>query len=144
MGYPYGEDFEYSEWQLAPNALAAYLTSFSLGLLMLALYFPWTRQWLSRFLPAPGEGPSLEQRVNGHFELHFNALTRDGQKALCRVTGDADPGYGSTAKQISEVALGLLESEGVGGFQTPASSLGLSLIEPLIEHAGLTFEAWQA
>ncbi|MCA9775381.1 MAG: saccharopine dehydrogenase NADP-binding domain-containing protein [Candidatus Eremiobacteraeota bacterium] len=144
MGYPYGEDFEYSEWQLAPNALAAYLTSFSLGLLMLALYFPWTRRFLSRYLPAPGEGPTREQREKGRFELHFNGLTRNGAKALCRVTGDADPGYGSTAKQISEVALGLLGSEGAAGFSTPASSLGLKLVEPLIEHAGLTFEAWKA
>ncbi len=142
MSYPYGEDFEYSEWQLAPNALAAYLTSLSLGLLMLALYLPWTRRLLSRYLPAPGEGPSREQQLNGRFELHFNGLTRNGRKALCRVTGDADPGYGSTAKQISEVALKLVETEGSGGFQTPASSLGLDLIEPLVEHAGLTFEAW--
>jgi saccharopine dehydrogenase (NAD+, L-glutamate forming) len=122
LDYPYGEDFRYSEWQVASNPVAAYLAEFSIGAMMLAMYFPWTRSFLTRFL-----------------------LPKSGQKVTGQVTGDADPGYGSTAKQISEVALGLVRSRNAdkkpGGFWTPGSCLGLQLVEPLTEHAGLTFAA---
>ena len=146
LDYPYGQDFTYSEWQSAPNALVAHLGRFAIGAMMLALYFDWTRALMMRFvLPQPGEGPDRETRENGYFNLLFNGETRDGRRVSCRVSGDADPGYGSTAKQISEVAIGLARSlplkEKPGGFWTPGSSLGLKLREPLQEYAGLTFES---
>ena len=145
LDYPYGEDFTYSEWQVANSALMAYLGRFGVGAAMLALYFPWTRALLQRFvLPEPGEGPDRKTREQGYFALLFCGVTRAGKTVTCRVTGDADPGYGSTAKQISEVAIGLATSlpliEKSGGFWTPASSLGLKLKEPLTKYAGLKFE----
>ena len=86
-----------------------------------------------------------EMQKNGYFKLAFHGTTEQGQKVTGQVTGDADPGYGSTAKQISEVALGLVRSRNAdkkpGGFWTPGSCLGLQLVEPLTEHAGLTFAA---
>jgi len=146
MNYPYGEDFEYTEWQVTENGWKAHLANIATNVAMLALYFPWTRALLTSFLPKPGEGPSPEAQQSGFFELHFHGRTRNKRVVGARVTGDSDPGYGSTAKQISEVALELArtfpEERNWGGFRTPASSLGLSLIKPLTEHAGLTFEAW--
>jgi short subunit dehydrogenase-like uncharacterized protein len=59
------------------------------------------------------------------------------------VTGDRDPGYGSTAKMLAETALGLLEldhDDVGGGFWTPATAFGDTLIERLVDHAGLTFD----
>ncbi len=146
LDYPYGDDFIYSEWQVANNAFMAYLGRFGVGAAMLALYFPWTRALLQRFvLPEPGEGPDRKTREQGYFALLFCGETRAGRMVTCRVTGDADPGYGSTAKQISEVAIGLSRSlplsEKAGGFWTPASSLGLKLRGPLTQHAGLKFES---
>ncbi len=62
------------------------------------------------------------------------------------MTGDRDPGYGSTAKMLAESATTLLatnrgEKLGTpGGFWTPATAMGDRLIEALEAHAGLTFE----
>jgi short subunit dehydrogenase-like uncharacterized protein len=146
LDYPLGRDFIYTEWQVAPSPVKAYIREFSIAVMLLAMYFPWTRSVLTRFvLPQPGDGPTLQMQESGYFKLEFHGLTQEGHNVTCRVTGDADPGYGSTAKQISEVALGLIRTRGsdakAGGFWTPGSCLGLQLVEPLVEHAGLTFDA---
>jgi short subunit dehydrogenase-like uncharacterized protein len=59
-----------------------------------------------------------------------------------RVTGDRDPGYGSTSKMLSESALCLAQDplETEGGFWTPASAMAEPLMERLVANAGLTFE----
>ena len=52
-----------------------------------------------------------------------------------------DPGYGSTAKMISEAVICLSETardKVGGGFWTPASAMGQRLIARLVENAGLT------
>jgi short subunit dehydrogenase-like uncharacterized protein len=60
------------------------------------------------------------------------------------VTGDRDPGYGSTCKLISETALCLAQQIGpdqtLGGVWTPGAAMGMTLIERLQARAGLTFE----
>ncbi len=146
MDYPYGQDFTYSEWLSAANPVVAHLSRLAMLAMFLGLAFRPTRYLLTRFvLPKPGEGPNRAARESGHFKLLFHGTARDGQKVVAKVTGDADPGYGSTAKQISEVAIGLARlspDTRSGGFWTPAACLGESLFEPLQEHAGLTFEAW--
>ena len=57
------------------------------------------------------------------------------------VSGDRDPGYGSTSKIIAETAICLLrEGEHVpGGIWTPGAALGRKLIEALTSYAGLNF-----
>ncbi len=59
-----------------------------------------------------------------------------------RVVGDRDPGYGSTSKMLSESALCLaLDNLDIGGgFWTPASAMGQTLMDRLTANAGLTFE----
>ena len=49
---------------------------------------------------APGEGPSPEQQRKGGFDLRFHGRCANGQVIRARVTGDRDPGYGSTAKML--------------------------------------------
>ena len=59
------------------------------------------------------------------------------------MTGDRDPGYGSTAKMLAEAALafGDVSRDDVGGgFWTPATAFGGLLIDRLVAHAGLTFD----
>ena len=58
-----------------------------------------------------------------------------------QVTGDRDPGYGSTSKMLAEAAVCLARDdlECGGGFWTPASAMGRILIERLEESAGLSF-----
>jgi short subunit dehydrogenase-like uncharacterized protein len=59
------------------------------------------------------------------------------------VTGDADPGYGSTAKMLGESAVAFLDLDPAqvgGGFWTPASAFGDALVERLETHAGVRFD----
>ncbi len=60
------------------------------------------------------------------------------------MTGDQDPGYGSTAKMLGQaaacLALDISKDDVQGGFWTPASVFGTQLITRLEKHAGLTFE----
>jgi len=63
-----------------------------------------------------------------------------------KVTGDMDPGYGSTSKMLGEsaVCLALDKPRGSGGFWTPSSALGERLLKRLTDKAGLTFEVIDA
>jgi short subunit dehydrogenase-like uncharacterized protein len=88
----------------------------------------------------PHSSPS--HRDSGNFDLLFIGTAFDGRIFKARVTSDRDPGYGSTAKMISEAAICLSETgrDTVGGgFWTPASAMGQRLIARLVENAGLTF-----
>ena len=90
--------------------------------------------------PKPGEGPSEEERENGSYELVIKGRTAAGEVLSVRVTGDKDPGYGSTSKMIAQTALTLAADDQLpGGFHTTAM-LGEALMERLTAHAGLTFE----
>jgi short subunit dehydrogenase-like uncharacterized protein len=93
--------------------------------------------------PKPGEGPSLEEREAGSYELLFLGSTPAGTTFKAVVTGDRDPGYGSTSKMVAETALCLLnEANGTaGGVWTPGALLGERLTERLVAHAGLTVTA---
>jgi short subunit dehydrogenase-like uncharacterized protein len=107
-----------------------------------AMAFPLTRPLVEKRLPSPGEGPSEEARKKGYFKTRFVALG-NGQALRGLVSDQRDPGYGSTAAMLSESALCLAlqgaETSAEGGVLTPASAMGMPLIERL-RKAGLTFE----
>ena len=92
-------------------------------------------------VPQPGEGPSKESREQGNYDVLFFADLKEGSIGA-RVTGDMDPGYGSTSKMIAESALCLVQdcSNLAGGIYTPAPSMGEKLIDRLIKKAGITFD----
>jgi short subunit dehydrogenase-like uncharacterized protein len=122
-------------------------TATSVGILgfMLAAALRPTRALLEKFvLPKPGEGPSPEAQRAGFFDLRFLGMTADGQRLHARVTGDRDPGYGSTGKMLGQAAACLVGDVGKvlkpGGFWTPAAIFGDRLIERLTARSGLTFE----
>jgi short subunit dehydrogenase-like uncharacterized protein len=93
----------------------------------------------------PGEGPTREQRETGFYDLLFVGQAADGKTLRVSVTGDMDPGYGSTSKMITESAVCLLKNPRAasGGIWTPAAALGTLLIDRLQRNAGLTFEVQQ-
>jgi short subunit dehydrogenase-like uncharacterized protein len=132
LGHPYGRDFLYDEMIVAGKgergeavAKAIAASAATLG---------------GQREPKPGEGPSREAREAGMYDLLFLGIAADGRQIRVGVTGDRDPGYGSTSKMISEAAVCLLREPATpGGVWTPGSALGLKLIEPLVARAGLTF-----
>jgi short subunit dehydrogenase-like uncharacterized protein len=91
--------------------------------------------------PKPGEGPSRQERETGYYDVMFLGQNAQGDMLKVGVTGDRDPGYGSTSKIIVEAAICLL-NEAVatnGGIWTPAAAMGTRLIKRLVDNAGLTF-----
>ncbi|MEL6815356.1 MAG: saccharopine dehydrogenase NADP-binding domain-containing protein [Cyanobacteria bacterium J06598_3] len=149
MGYPYGKSFQYEEAMLTgPSAtgwLAAQGLSLALSGLAVATAFSPTR-WLLKntIIPKQGQGPSQTSQTQGFYDLRFWGVTSKGETLEVKVVGDQDPGYGSTAKMLGQAGLCLAEdfaeADQPGGFWTPASIFGDSLIERLGKHAGLTFE----
>ena len=97
---------------------------------------------VSRLVPKPGDGPSRRERENGFFKLLFFGRFPDGKSIRTTVTGDRDPGYGSTSKMLGESAVCLARDSLMvgGGFWTPSSAMGEALFERLVSKAGLTFE----
>jgi short subunit dehydrogenase-like uncharacterized protein len=82
-------------------------------------------------------------RDAGFFVVKLVGLA-DGKSAprlLATVRGQSDPGYGETAKMLGESAVCLAKDDldAVGGVLTPASSMGVKLVERL-RRAGMGFD----
>jgi len=147
LDYAWGNEFRYSEATGTGGGIGGWLKSAvmtaGLATFMGACSFDFTRRTIvKKMIPAPGQGPSRQQRENGYFDLRLIGKTKNGELLRARVTGDRDPGYGSTSKMLSESALCLAlgEHETGGGFWTPASAMGQPLMDRLTANAGLTFE----
>ena len=91
--------------------------------------------------PKPGEGPSQHERETGMYNVLFVGIAADGRQIRVTVTGDRDPGYGSTSKMIAATAVCLARDvpDVAGGVWTPGAALGQKLIDRLVGQAGLTF-----
>lgn len=132
MGHSYGEDFVYDEMMLtgpgeAGKAAAEMVAkSNTMG---------------GDDGPKPGEGPSKAEREAGLYDFALLGITKNGDRIRATVTGDKDPGYGSTSKIISEAAICLVKdcTDLGGGIYTPAAAMGLTLVGRLQSHAGLAF-----
>jgi len=143
----YGADFRYDEAVLRGDGFkgraAATSMGAGLGAFMAAAAVPPTRWVLERFLPGPGEGPSPEEQRNGFFDIRILGRT-EGHTLQVKVTGDRDPGYGSTGKMLGQagacLALDTPKANTPGGFWTPATIFGDRLIDRLTRYSGLRFE----
>ena len=143
----YGEDFCYDEGSITgkgPGGLIGATTSGLVtgGMSGMAAFSP-TRALMQKFLPKPGEGPSEETMEKGYFEVELLGIHPNDRSKDLRVwvEGDKDPGYRSTSKMIAESAMALAQDNlnVGGGFWTPASAMGDSLIKRLPD-AGVTFK----
>ncbi|MCH7389961.1 saccharopine dehydrogenase family protein [Acinetobacter dispersus] len=152
-GNAYGNNFRYNEAILTGEGFKGRLKALAvvsgLGAFMLAAVSKPISQVMERYLlPKPGEGPTPEQQLAGRFDLRFVGKTDAGQSLKVKVTGDRDPGYGSTGKMLGQAALSLAidhakdgkKSTAQGGFWTPATMFDDRFIQRLTKHAGLTFE----
>ena len=147
LGYPWGNHFRYDEAILTgdgPSGFAkAVMIAGGTGLMNKVAGIGSVRKLLAMVVPTPGEGPSAADMENGFFEIELRASNpEDPKKDLTAVvTGDRDPGYGSTCKMIAEsaVCLALDDLDSEGGFLTPASAMGDLLISRLAEKGGMGF-----
>ncbi len=145
--HPWGSGFQYDEAMMMgagpAGAAKAAATTAAMGASMGAAAVGPVRKLLNQYVvPKPGSGPSPDAQEKGFFDLRFYG-TAGGNEIVTKVTGDRDPGYGSTAKMLAESATTLLATERTdtpGGFWTPSTAMGQPLIDALVAHAGLTFE----
>ena len=143
-GNAYGADFRYDEAVLTRGRLAALGMAGSLAGFGIAAAMPPTRWLLDKLVPKPGTGPSAAEREAGFFDLRFAGATASGKRLFAKVTGDRDPGYGSTGKMLGEAGVclsrDLADTDRPGGFWTPATMFGDRLIDRLAANAGVSFE----
>lgn len=145
QNWDYNKDFQYDEAMLSGEGIGGWFKAQSLqvGLNSLGIAAAIAPALLEKIIPAPGEGPTLEEQEKGFYDLRFWGKTASGKTIMTKVTGDRDPGYGSTAKILSQagicLAKDLSEFEKQGGFWTPASLFGATLITRLTQYSGLTF-----
>ena len=134
MGFPYGRDFVYDEMMLtgpgeqgeanAKRVMAA------------------QAEQDGRFRRTEaGRGPVQGGARERLYDLLFVALAPDGRQVRVAVSGDRDPGYGSTSKMISECAICLLRDtpDVPGRHLDPGAAMGDQLIKRLVDNAGMTF-----
>jgi short subunit dehydrogenase-like uncharacterized protein len=148
LGMAYGDDFLYREQMITGKGFKGRLSAIGLtaglGLFAVTVIINPLRAFMQRFvLPKPGEGPSPEAQLAGHFDVSLLGKNEDGQSLEVRVTGDRDPGYGCTAKMLAQASLCLAfdvtQEQCEGGFWTPATAMGGQLTDRLTQHAGMTF-----
>jgi short subunit dehydrogenase-like uncharacterized protein len=144
LDFAYGRGFRYDEavdvGGGARGFARALAMSAAIGAGLALGAFPAGRRVASRFVPAPGEGPTKEQRERGSFLVEIRATARSGESVVGVVAGKKDPGYGGTAIMLAESALCLAADAlpARGGVLTTASCMGVTLIERL-RSAGMTF-----
>jgi short subunit dehydrogenase-like uncharacterized protein len=134
----YGPDFQYGHFARVRHLRTAMAGVAGVAALVGLAQVPATREMLLR-VRKQGEGPSAEQRAKSWFELTFV-----GEAARARVVttvSGGDPGYGETAKMVSEAALCLARDRDLpmkSGILTPAVAMGDRLRERL-QKAGIRF-----
>ena len=141
----YGKDFRYEEAMIAGKGISGFwkaiLAVFPLAMIGLNPN-SFLKKIVDSFMPKPGEGPGIEKRKNGFYNLRFYITLNDNRTAFAKVIGDSDPGYGSTSKMLAESALclafdNLSDNYGV---ITPSYGMGDKLLNRLNDNAGLSFE----
>ena len=151
LNYPYGKNFKYNEAMMTGDGLkgraVGTMILMGTGLMMTAKPDTFLRNMLNRFLPKPGEGPSPKEQEEGFYKLILIGKQAGEIVIKGSVTGDRDPGYGSTSKMLAECAVCLAmdkkKTPEVAGFLTPSVAFGDVLLERLEKNAGLKFKIYE-
>jgi short subunit dehydrogenase-like uncharacterized protein len=147
QGFAYGRRFRYREVMAFGEGIAGRLRALAVaggtGGVTVGLALPPTRFLLDRVLPDPGEGPSEKTVRTGFFEIEVHTRTPAGERWVCHVKAQCDPGYGATAVMLGEAALCLaLDGEKLpdrAGVLTPSTGIGSALADRL-RAAGQTYD----
>jgi short subunit dehydrogenase-like uncharacterized protein len=138
----YGPDFTYSHYLVTGRLWRTVALGAGVIVVGLLAQLESTRRLVGR-LKRPGTGPDAERRARSSFRARFVAdHGKDGAERLITEVRGGDPGYGETAKMLSEAALRLAFDDDLpergGGQWTPALALGRGYIDRLVR-AGIEF-----
>ena len=138
----YGPNFTYSHFLDSKNLLGAVSMLAGIRVISGLAHIGPARRWLGSRFP-PGTGPTPEKRDESWFKVRFFG-EGGGESVVTEVAG-GDPGYGETAKMISEAALCLAFDDlpVTAGQQTTASAMGPALRSRL-QARGITFNVLPA
>lgn len=140
----FSEDFEYRESiSIAKGKiLNVFFSNISnLGNLLLSKKI--FQSMATKFLPAPGEGPSEEQIETGKFQLRIIARSCDYHIFQFKMSSQGDPGNKSTIKFIGSSMKCLLDKK-YGhrrGFLTPSTAFEENLL-PYLNDEGITIQEY--
>ena len=143
--YSYGKNFTYNESVMTGDGFKGRIKAI-ISVLPLIFLSAKPGSLLKRifnyFTPKPGQGPNENERENGYYSMRFYIRYNDKSRALVRVTGDRDPGYGSTSKMLAESAICLSKDslKDTYGIITPSIAMGDQILDRLQAKAGLTFK----
>jgi len=151
QGFVYGRGFRYRETMATGAGVTGLAKATAvvggLGAMTGALAVPPVRSALGRFIPSAGEGPSEEARAKGFFKVEIHGRTPGGERFVCRIEAQGDPGYAATAVMFGEAALCLVVDRDAlpdrAGVLTPATALDGPLVERL-RATGHTYEVARA
>ena len=146
--FSYGENFRYNELSSFDKGLNGFLKACTMLMILAFLQFSMGSKlllWILKktIFPKPGEGPSKSKMQSGFFKLKIIGSINKIQKNSVTIFGDSDPGYSATAKMLTESAICILLNQNKipkkYGVLTPASGIGLALIERL-KGKGISFK----
>ena len=143
LQFKYGKNFSYNEAIITGKGLLGKVKGY-LSLVPIFIITKMNNHLLKSlidfFMPKPGEGPSKRLRENGYYKLIFYSKINN-YVFIVKVTGDMDPGYGSTSKMLAEsaICLAIDKTPKFYGFVTPSVGLGDALLNRLTNNAGLNF-----
>jgi short subunit dehydrogenase-like uncharacterized protein len=136
----YGPDFQYGHFVRVRSLPTVIVGVSAVGAIVALSQLGPTRALLKR-VKQSGEGPTEAQRSKSWFEVTF--LGRAGDLRVTTSVAGGDPGYGETAKMISESALCLAldrkKLPDAYGVITTAVAMGPVLRERLVK-AGIRFQ----
>jgi short subunit dehydrogenase-like uncharacterized protein len=137
--WAYGRRLRYREVMAFGSGLMGRAKALGVGggmaALTAGLAVPPSRFVLDRVLPGPGAGPKEDLVRQGFFVIEIHARTPNGERYVCRVEAQGDPGYGATSVMLGESALCLaLDGDQLpdrAGVLTPATGMGNVLADRL-------------
>ena len=145
----YGPNFCYQEYAEVGGPvpwLSASVLASSIAFYQVYSQVPGAAELTEVLAPKPGSGPSEREMDAGFFRCRFVGTGTDGSKVWALIEDRGDPGNRATVKMVCEAALALVGQRddlpggpNRGGVLTPATALGMPLVERL-RRAGITIE----
>ena len=136
----YGDNFSFNQYIVFKSLIRIISLIGSISIISILAKSKFLRNWLISFIPS-GKGPNKNERNKHWFELVIFGRTKS--QMIKTIVSGGDPGYGETAKFISEMALCIIfdndKLNANKGVITPAQCAGDLMIERL-KRSGIKFE----